>query len=91
MPVTPKTGTESGRESAKEQKSKRAKEQKIGRDLAGPGRAGVLRIETDGVVSTHEGRSSLTQVVTLAIFGQQRDVGFLKNERSILSLDRIKP
>jgi len=56
----PKTGTESGRERAKEQKSKRAKEQKskrakeqkIVRHPAGPGRAGVLRIETAGAVST---------------------------------------
>ncbi|WP_313057280.1 hypothetical protein [Stutzerimonas nitrititolerans] len=37
---------------AKEQKSKRAKEQKIVRHPAGPGRAGVLRIETAGAVST---------------------------------------
>ncbi|WP_417585644.1 hypothetical protein, partial [Pelagibacterium sp.] len=36
---------------AKEQKSKRAKEQKIGRHPAGPGRAGVLRIEPAGAVS----------------------------------------
>ncbi len=42
MPITPKTGTG----------SKRAKEQKIGRHPAGPGRAGVLRIEPAGAVST---------------------------------------
>jgi len=57
--ITPKTGTESGRERAKEQKSKRAKEQKIGHHPAGPGPAGVLRIETDGAVSTLR-HSSLT-------------------------------
>ena len=42
--ITPKTGTESGRETAKEQK--------IGRHPAGPGRADVLRIEPAGAVST---------------------------------------
>jgi len=65
--ITPKTRTERSKEEkeqkskrakeqkskrAKEQKSKRAKEQKIGRHPAAPGRAGVLRIEPDGAVST---------------------------------------
>ncbi len=43
MSITPKTGTE---------RSKEEKEQKTRRHPAGPGRAGVLRIETDGAVST---------------------------------------
>jgi len=40
---------------AKKQKSKKAKKQKIGRHPAGPGRAGVLRIEPAGAVSTLRG------------------------------------
>lgn len=44
----------------RKRKSKRAKEQRIGRHPAGPGRADVLRIEPAGAVSTL-GRSSLTR------------------------------
>ncbi|MEG4315279.1 hypothetical protein U8L64_09745 [Pseudomonas sp. FIP_A4] len=61
-------------ERAKE-KRKKKKEKKIGRHPAGPGRAGVLRIEPDGAVSTHEGRSSLTWgAVSMADFGQKQPV-----------------
>ena len=50
----------------------KAKEQKIGRHPAGPGRAGVLRIETAGAVSTLMALIADAGAVGMAGFGQKR-------------------
>jgi len=78
---------QSAEEKAKEQKSKRAKEQKIGRHPAGPGRAGVLRIETAGAVSTLMALIADAGAVGMAGFGQKRTLTAGLNAQAISGED----